>query len=183
MSTLCSQASGRHERVPGGTHTQLGAPAFGNGASGIKLFLDSKKSTNSKMQTQWTTEGRNASSQSPLRDVLGLGASGVLWLSVCHDVRGCHLSEPLHRTGGTENMGPVHLPGTEDGKCPPPIRRPQAQARCSLRLRPRHPVAGWTDSPFLCGPEVFNFISYLCYLILEPLQNRQVRISRRGRCR
>ena len=28
-----------------------------------------------------------------------------------------------------------------------------------------------TDSPLFCGPQVFNFISYFCYLILQPLQN------------
>lgn len=36
-----------------------------------------------------------------------------------------------------------------------------------------------TDSPLFCGPQVFNFISYFCYLILQPLQNTQSRITRR----
>lgn len=42
-SMLCSQASGRYERAPSGTQTQLGAPAFQTGASSIKLFLDTKE--------------------------------------------------------------------------------------------------------------------------------------------
>ena len=37
---------------------------------------------------------------------------------------------------------------------------------------------GVTDSPLFRGPQVLDFVSHFCYLILQPLQSTQRRVTR-----